>query len=480
MKRLARKTPPPGRQPPAPHPPPATARGLALEVLGLCRQRDGFVQEILDQCLGRTALSPPDRRLATQLAYGVLRRRGTLFALVKPLVRRPAHKVEPWLWDALCLGAYQLALLSHIPAHAALNETVELAVEWGRPGARGFLNGTLRALVPLLTEQQADGPAADALPVEQGRYRRLARPVLPDPAARPVEYLAAGFGLPQWLAQRWLDRYPAEECRRLGFWFAGPGVLTLRCNRLRTDRDSFLATCREAGIRVEPGAGAWAVRVLDHVPVRDLPGYEKGWFCVQDDSAQRVVEALAPEPGSTVLDLCSAPGGKATGLAERMQNRGRVVACDVDEGRLETVRTLAGRLGMGILETCSVRPEKGEAVPTGPFDHALVDVPCSNTGVLGRRPEVRWRLRPGDLKHLVPLQVRLLKTAVGRVRPGGTVVYSTCSIEPEENRQVVQAVLEGTPGLALEAEEEAVPGRPADGGYWARLRCGPTPGGTGP
>src|SRR6516164_5726690 len=172
-----------------------TARTLALQVLLDCRTGDAFVQEVLDANLSRAALSPADRRLATHLAYGVLRRRGSLDALLQPLITREPHQVEPWLWDALRIGAYQLAFLSHVPAHAALNETVELAAQWGRPGAKGFLNGVLRSLSRLLTDERTDRPAADALPLEHGVYRRLARAVLPDPVAKPVEYLTA-FSLP--------------------------------------------------------------------------------------------------------------------------------------------------------------------------------------------------------------------------------------------------------------------------------------------
>jgi 16S rRNA (cytosine967-C5)-methyltransferase len=447
-----------------------TARSLALQVLLDCRQGDGFVQEVLDRHLADTPLAPADRRLATQLAYGVLRRRGTLDALLRPLITRPPHQVEPWLWDALRLGAYQLALLTHIPPHAAIHETVELAVAFHRERAKGFLNAVLRSLAGLLTDEQTDAPAADALPLEAGQYRKLARPALPDPAADPVEYLAAGFSLPRWLSQRWAGRYPWEECVRLGFWFAGPAPLWLRVNRLCTDRDPYMAALHQAGFAADPGEHPQAVRLTEHAAIRKLPGYADGWFTVQDESGMRVGSALAPQPGGRVLDLCAAPGGKTTHLAELMENKGQIIACDVDDRRLQTVADLANRLGITIIEPVRLHPERNDEPPAGPFDAVLVDVPCSNTGVLGRRPEVRWRLKPDDFRQLVPLQTKLLIQAGERVRPGGVIVYSTCSNEPEENRQVVQVVLQALRDSELEAEEEQVPGRPSDGGYWARLR----------
>jgi 16S rRNA (cytosine967-C5)-methyltransferase len=447
-----------------------SARTLALQILVDSRHGHAFVQELLDQRLGEASLSGADRRLATQLVYGVLRRRGTLDALLRPRINRPPHQVEPWLMDALRLGAFQLAMLTHIPVHAAIHETVELASLFQRPAAKGFLNAVLRALSALLTEVRVSKPAADALPMEKGEYRKLSAPALPDPATDPVEYLAAGFALPHWLAARWIERYGWEECFRLGFWFAGPASLWLRCNSLRIDRTRCLAEFAQAGIAAEFGGHPQSIRVSEPVAVRDLPGYEQGWFAVQDESAMRVASALAPPPGSSVMDLCAAPGGKTTHLAELMQNQGQVIACDVEDRRLRILAELCGRLGLSIVEPRRLHPERNEEPPAGPFDAILVDVPCSNTGVLGRRPEVRWRLRPEDFRRLVPLQTKLLIQAAERIKPGGAVVYSTCSIEPEENQHVVRTVLQAMPDLTLEAEQDQVPGKPADGGYWARLR----------
>jgi 16S rRNA (cytosine967-C5)-methyltransferase len=244
--------------------------------------------------------------------------------------------------------------------------------------------------------------------------------------------------------------------------------LTLRVNTLRTDRAALLAALVQAGIDAEAGEHPHAVRLRETASVAELPGYDAGWFTVQDESAMRAAAALEISPEDRVLDLCAAPGGKATYVAERMGGRGRVVACDVQEKRLQTVNQLAHRLGITCIETCLL--QAGGELPEGPFDAALVDVPCSNTGVLGRRPEARWRPRPEDLAELTALQTRLLLSALARVRSGGAVVYSTCSIEPEENAAVVRSVLSQTQAFALEAEEEMTPGGPSDGGYWARLR----------
>jgi 16S rRNA (cytosine967-C5)-methyltransferase len=286
--------------------------------------------------------------------------------------------------------------------------------------------------------------------------------------AAPDAYFAAAFSFPKWLADRWLERFGLAECTRLGFWFNAPPPLWIRVNKLHNDRETFRLRLAAALIDAEPGEHPQSLRFPEHHPIRELPGFDEGDFTVQDHSSMLVASALAPQPGMRILDLCSAPGGKTTHLAELMDNRGKITACDTDPKRLETVTTLCHRLGVKGVETVVLK--ENEEPPVGPFDAALVDVPCSNTGVLGRRPEVRWRLKPTEFEYLIRLQTRLLIHAAERVKVGGTIVYSTCSIEPDENVGVVKAVLRGMRNVKLEAEHHSVPGKPSDGGYWARLR----------
>lgn len=445
-----------------------TARQAAADVLHRSRSRDAFAAELIDDALATASLSPQDRRFLTQLVFGVIRRRGTLDALLKPFIRIPMHAVQPRVWDVLHLGAFQLVFLTHVPKHAAVNETVELATHIGSPKAKGFINGVMRRIAELITDEFTDKPGADAVPFDDRRYRRLARPILPDADTDPDVYFAAAFSLPKWLADRWLDRYGAEEAWRLGFWFNSPPPLWIRVNKLHTDRETYRLRLAAALIEAEPGEHPQSLRLPDPPPIRELPGYDDGDFAVQDHSSMLPSSALGLQPGIDLLDLCSAPGGKTTHLAELMDNRGRVTACDIDTKRLETVTALCQRLGVKGVETVLLKEDQD--LPAGPFDAALVDVPCSNTGVLGRRPEVRWRLKANELEYLVRLQTRLLIQAAERLKPGSAVVYSTCSIEPDENQGVVKAVLRGMRGLKLEAEHESVPGKPSDGGYWARLR----------
>jgi 16S rRNA (cytosine967-C5)-methyltransferase len=445
-----------------------TARQVAADVLHRSRSRDAFAAELIDDALTTANLSALDRRFLTQLVFGTIRRRGTLDAILKPFIQIPMHAVEPRVWDVLHLGTFQLVFLTHIPKHAAVYETVELCTHVGSPKARGFVNGVMRRIAELVTDEFTDLPGADAVPFEECRYRKLSRPVLPDPTVEPDSYFAAAFSLPKWLSDRWVDRYGVEEATRLGFWFNSPPPLWIRVNKLHTDRESYRLRLAAALIDAEPGEHPQSLRLPDPPPIRELPGYDTGDFTVQDHSSTLVASAVAPQPGMHILDLCASPGGKTTHLAELMDNRGRITACDIDEKRLETVTALCQRLGARGVETVLLKED--DEPPSGPFDADLVDVPCSNTGVLGRRPEVRWRLKANEFEYLVRLQTRLLIQAAERVNPGGAIVYSTCSIEPEENQGVVKAVFRGMRGLRLEAEHDSIPGKPSDGGYWARLR----------
>lgn len=479
-----------------------TARQVAADVLHRSRSREAFAAELIDEALSPASgrrepavlvaqnsrltsaahqeLSPLDRRFLTQLVFGVIRRRGTLDALLKPFIRTSFAAVQPRVWDVLHLGTFQLVFLTHVPKHAAVNETVELASYVGVPKAKGFVNGVMRRIAELVTDEFTDKPGADAVPFDlvyhpdtpthelSPRYRKLTKPVLPDPNHETLAYFAAGHSLPRWLIDRWISRFGPDECGRLGFWFNTPPPLWIRANKLHNDRETYRLRLAAALIDAEPGEHPQSLRLPDPPAIRDLPGYDAGDFAVQDHSSMLVASALGVQPGMHVLDLCAAPGGKTTHLAELMDNRGRITACDTDPKRLKTVTTLCHRLGIKGVETVLLKDNADP--PAGPFDAALVDVPCSNTGVLGRRPEVRWRLKPNEFEHLIRLQTRLLILAAERVKPGGAVVYSTCSIEPDENQGVVKAVLRGMRSLRLEAEHHAVAGRPSDGGYWARLR----------
>lgn len=453
-----------------------TARQIAFDVLTRWKPRAPHASQLLDGIFGRGKIAGPERALAMELVHGVMRRRETLSALLKPHINRPLNQVEPGALTLLWLGAYQLVMLSGIPAYAVVNETAELARRAGKPQWTGFINAVLRSLGGNVTGGSGNGefvtaPAVNAVPLattaEHGsRYRVITNDVFVDPDEDWLGYFASAFSFPQWLAARWHQRYDRDELIRLGFWFNSPAKLCLRVNPLRTTREIFLEVLQAAGVKARAGQHAEAVWLEESAFVQRLPGYDEGWFAVQDESAIAAAALLDPQPGQRVLDLCAAPGGKTAHLAALMRNQGRLVATDVDRDRLNRVDETCRRLGVEIVETRVIARE-GALLADETFDRILLDVPCSNTGVLGKRPEVRWRLRPEEIAELAAIQAGLLRRACERLAAGGRLVYSTCSIEPEENRAVVDAVLRDRPELKLAREQTHSPGRPADGGYQA-------------
>jgi len=448
---------------------PRTARELAFVVL--CRGIDEieFASKRLEQAAADQVVSPADRRLAMELIYGTIRRQATLDAIIKPFVRRGQADVETDLWMILRLGAYQLVLLDGIPPHAALNETVELCKRVGRGGWPGFVNGVLRSISRLVSPEISNEPAADTVPLADGRFRKLNQAIFPDPRTNPAEYFETAFSFPDWLARRWQKVFSKEELFRLGTWFNLPSTISLRINRLKTNRDDYLKLLTEQGLSAHAGTLPESIQLTSSVRVEDLPNFDAGWLTVQDESSMHAARLLAPIPGEKFLDLCAAPGGKTTHLAELLEGRGMVTAVDVQSERLMLIDQNVKRLGLRNVRMVLMSKDELDA-PVGSFDGVLVDVPCSNTGVLGKRPEARWRIMPGDLRELSALQRKLLNLALDRVQPEGRVVYSTCSIEPDENRNVVDQVLENRPEFQLIEERRHVPGQPADGGYQALIR----------
>lgn len=477
-------------------PPLRGARGLALEALITFAREEVFLGKTLDQLYQQQNTPPRDRRLATELASETLRRGYALDAILSQYVVRGRDSVEPDLWHLLQLGACQILCLRHIPAHAAVHETVELCEQIGKQRAKGFVNGTLRSIERELTIHEGISlPNLEQLPelLPQSDWRanrwpqliqrgagyevqtiELSRDVFDDPTDpfQVLSYIAQVTSLPDWLIQRWNQHEikegrgpkPYDQLMARGLWFTTPGRLSLRVNSQRATTESVLQMLAEQNLPSRGGQLPESIVLQGSTAVTELPGFHEGDFSVQDESAMLATALLNPQPGESILDLCAAPGGKTCHIAERLQGTGRVVACDVSPERIRTIQHNVDRLQLKNVEVFGLDPE-GKYTPPGPFDAVLVDVPCSNTGVLGKRPEARWRLTPKDFQELVPLQKQLLHRALDLVKPGGRVVYSTCSIDSEENSDLVRSVLNERADAELKQEVFHQPGHPADGGY---------------
>lgn len=449
----------------------SNARQLAFRVLEEYRRTRNFAAQILDRIASEGTVSAEDRALANEIVLGTIRRSRTIDSVLKPHSQRAQNEVEAELWTLLRVGAFQLLFLDGVPRHAAVDETIKTARWLDRERWCGFLNGVLRNLSRGLTDQWVEVPAADAVPVAPGRFRQLTAAAFPDPETSPLRYFAEAFSFPDWLADRWGAHATPEELFELGFHFNGTPRMSLRVNPLKATREDVLRDLAAANYVAMPGEHPQCIWLEGTARVADLPGFAEGRLTVQDESAMGAAMLLAPRPGDRVLDLCAAPGTKTTHLAELMHNEGEILATDVSEDRLARVAENCARLGVGIVKTKPIAADGGN-LPHGPFDRVLVDVPCSNTGVIGKRPEVRWRLRPDEISELTVLQQRLLRAGLNRLKPGGRLVYSTCSIEPDEDQKVVASLVAKRPNVQILDEVWHFPGEPGDGGYQALLTVG--------
>ncbi len=389
-----------------------------------------------DRALHGARLSERDRALVTELVFGVTKMRKALDHVAEKLAARPVENMDPVARNALRLGAYQVLYLTHIPPPAAVNESVRLARAFGHAGIAAFVNGVLRALV------RVPGEAA-----------------FPDAASHPADHIAVKYSHPGWMVSRWLARFGFDDTARLCAVNNEVPPVTIRANTLKTSRDRLLHELAAAGIDARPSP--YVPQAIDVRGGADLFGhrsYRDGEFIVQDASSMLVAHVLDPAPGERVVDLAAAPGGKTTHVAELMGDRGEIVALDVHEHRIKILEQNAKRLG--IRSITAIRADAtcvSADIASRPFARAIVDPPCTGTGVLRRRPDLRWHRKPQDIAELTRIQAGLLASAATTVKPGGIVVYSTCSIEPEENVQIIDEFLAKHPEFSLAGARPYLP-----------------------
>jgi 16S rRNA (cytosine967-C5)-methyltransferase len=394
------------------------ARYEALRILVRVEEDRAFADIVLEHALERARLEPRDVGLCTELVYGTLRWRRNLDWRLAPHLNRPLDKLDPWVRSLLRLTAYQLFFLDRVPRWAAVDEAVSLAkIKSRKPGAPEFVNAVLRALT-----------------------RAASPPPLP---ALPAEAAAVRCSFPDWIAARWIAHYGETQAEALMLASNERPPTTIRVNTLRITREALAARLRDDELAVaRPTALAPEGLVVERGAVGRSAAFTEGWCTVQDEASMLVARLLDPRPGEVVADTCAAPGTKATHMAELMENRGRIVAMDPQAARLKLVGRATSRLGINIIE-----PVLGGAAALvgrwrGKCDRVLVDAPCSNLGVLRRNPDVKWRRTEEDLRRLQDKQRTILAAAAAMVKPGGRLVYATCSLEPDENEAVVGPRLE--------------------------------------
>ncbi|MEY2556478.1 MAG: rRNA (cytosine967-C5)-methyltransferase [Verrucomicrobiota bacterium] len=409
-----------------------SARRVALAALRTWRRKKEFADAIISRTLSASVLQSVDRAFVVELFYGVLRNLTLLDFWIRE-VRRGHVDVD--LRDLLRLGFYQI-FIAKTPEHAAVYETVEIAPK----GQRAIVNAMLRSAARGRQELQEKANS------------------------QPLHVRASH---PEFLIERWEEQFGTDAPEALCVWNNQPPPIYARINRLKIDRQAFLERYRNA--RTVP-------TVSNFVELSSpADALDQGDCYVQDPSTSIACELLQPKPGENILDACAAPGGKTAYVAELMENEGLIVGCDREPDRLNLLDQNLARLGVRIAKivchdwTKSAVPP--EILSEAPFDRILIDAPCSNTGVMRRRVDVRWRLKPADFNRMQARQIQIALAVYPLLKPGGILVYSTCSLEGEENEDVVQQLLGQMSILRLEEERRSAPFQDNfDGAFAARLR----------
>lgn len=393
------------------------ARQVAWETL-LAVEQGAFADAELARRLDPSDLVPRDRSLATRLVYGTLAWQGYLDHLIEALGQPVAHLDAP-IRVLLRLALFQIERLSRVPRFAAVHTAVELSKRFRSGAASSMVNALLR------------------------RYlRERDRIPLPRRADDPARFLSISLSHPRWLVEHWISQFGVQEAEALLAANNEVARTALRVNRLRAGPEVLVRHLGEHGVAATESLIAPDAVVLEHGgnPGR-LPGFDEGLWTAQSEASQLVTLLLGAQPGWRILDACAAPGGKSTYLAEILRDQGEVVAVDLDAGGLARLEREAGRLGVDCIRTVHADVTEFAATVEEPFDAVLLDAPCSGLGTLRQHPEIKWRRRPKSLEEMAARQRRLLTSTAGTLRPGGVLVYATCTLTPIENDRVVEDFL---------------------------------------
>jgi 16S rRNA (cytosine967-C5)-methyltransferase len=407
-------------------------RGIAVKILNRIERTDSYLDKLLDVELRSDELNDLDKRFLTELTHGVVRWKTRLDFIIEQFCKNKFAMQDPNIRNAMRVALYQILFLSKIPHPAAVNEAVEFVKKIRGQKAANLVNAVLRNII-----------------------RNLNKLPTPDHETDPVQYLSIMYSHPSWMVKRWVDRYGLYETEQLLSANNERPTIVVRANTLKTTADELVKLFEERNIRNTRSKYLENFIKVGHLSgIYNLDLFEKGYFSVQDESSGLVVKLLDPKPGETVIDLCSAPGGKTTFIGELMKNQGKIIAVDKYEHRLNLVKQSCERLGV---ENVEFIPKDALEVDVEPADKVLVDAPCSGLGVIQKKPDIKWQRELSDIRNLAKTQIELLEKASKLVKNGGVIVYSTCTIEPEENIEVVKEFLSRHPEFKIDDARNYLP-----------------------
>jgi 16S rRNA (cytosine967-C5)-methyltransferase len=447
---------------------PQPTRQVAGALLNRFNPKNQNLKEILPKYL----IATDERNILMDVVLGVIRNRELIDTIIENAANVRIERIQKKLLNIIRIGVFELVFTPDRADYAIVDAAVESAKKMGGEKAGAFANALLRNIGRNIRNRSVDLATAEVTKtviqtIKTGCEFDVS--VVPDPIDNPGKYLSVMFSLPLWLVEKWVGEFGFEKSRQICIASNRRPCVYLRPNALKTTPQQLCQLLQNSGIDCKLISERGMIKINHAGDVTKLPGFEDGLFVVQDMTASEAVRMLSPQEGWTVLDMCAAPGGKTTQIAELMNDKGTIFATDTDERRLGKVEENCTRLGIESVRTFSFA-KSADVLKDVQCDAVLLDVPCSNTGVLARRPEVRFRIKPKDVEELAQVQLQLLKQAATLVKSGGKICYSTCSIQKQENNDVLQQFLAENKGFVFSGEQLSLPWADdidCDGGYVA-------------
>lgn len=395
-------------------------RNTALKILYDVETDLSYLNLKLKSALENGELSSVDKRFITELVHGTVKMKINLDYIISKFSKLKLKKISPWVINILRMGVYQIYYMDKVPSSAAVNESVKLAKKYANQGAVGFVNGTLRAISKC----------------ENIEYPK-----------DKIEYLSAKYSYPMWICKRWVNDFGFEKAEMIMIESNDRPNVYFRTNTLKTDVETLKKLLEDEGVMCDIYQNDY-LKNIDYCLVPDKTGniseldaYKKGLFYVQDVGAAQIVEALAPKKGETIIDMCAAPGGKTTHIAEKMGNDGKIYAFDVYDHKIKLINDNAKRLGIDIIDVHIGDGLVYNESLSEIADKVLVDAPCSGLGIISRKPDIKYLRKEEDIEKLADISYNILQNASKYVKKGGTIVFSTCTIDKTENENLIEKFL---------------------------------------
>ncbi|ADC48156.1 rRNA SAM-dependent methyltransferase RmsB [Alkalihalophilus pseudofirmus OF4] len=403
-------------------------REVAVDVLLQIEKNQAYSNLLLNQTINKSKLDRRDIGLLTELVYGTIQRRDTLDYFLAPFVKKGIDKLEDWVKVLLRLSVYQLVYLDRIPDRAVVHEAVTIAKKRGHKGISGMVNGVLRS---------------------------IGREGVPDIKNEkdPIKRLALETSHPKWLVARWVKQFGEEDTRLMCEENLVSPAVTVRVNQTKATREEVISMLEADGIAAVKGELSEDALIIKSGQVFESKAFKQGYVTAQDESSMLVGRALGANSGERVADVCAAPGGKTTHIAEQMNNEGSVLAFDLHDHKVKLIRGQAARLDLSIIDTQAADARKlAEKFEPESFDRILVDAPCSGFGVIKRKPDIKWAKKEADIKAIQSIQQAILNAVAPLLKKGGTLVYSTCTVDKDENEETVEAFLAEHPSFVKDED----------------------------